>query len=165
VVIGWLRAKLYLAPPTSNFLHELLFPLHVRMGGVLSHDLGYSTPKKTPDSASACHADIKYANSGGVLYPRSRDTEEQVSLLRPKNAAKTYTVQTTVLRSQPHPPSTSTTCSTVSPIISSHHSKSKHVMCLLLQLSVVVYTRADDAYDARKLILQGTTSSETSKGA
>ncbi len=34
---------------------------------------------------------------------RSRDTEEQVSLLRPKNTAKTYTVAlpTTVLRSHP----------------------------------------------------------------
>ena len=58
----------------SFYLHKLFVPLHVKKGGVISRDLGYSTQKKKADFASAGPADIEYQNSHCVLWPRSRDT-------------------------------------------------------------------------------------------
>jgi hypothetical protein len=69
------RAKPPLEAPISFYLHKLFVPLHVKIGGVISHDLGYSTQKKKADFASADSADVEYQNSGCVLYPRSRDTK------------------------------------------------------------------------------------------
>ena len=56
----------------SFYLHKLFVPLHVKKGGVISRDLGYSTQKKKADFASAGPADTEYQNSHCVLWPRSR---------------------------------------------------------------------------------------------
>ena len=71
------RAKPPLEAPISFYLHKLFVPLHAKIGGVISHDLGYSTQKKKADFASAGPADIEYQNSGCVLVlshlpPRGR---------------------------------------------------------------------------------------------
>ena len=58
----------------SFYLHTLFVPLHVKIGGVISRDLGHSTQKKKADFASADSADTEYQNSHCVLYPRSKDT-------------------------------------------------------------------------------------------
>ena len=68
--------------PISFYLHKLFVPLHAKIGGVISHDLGYSTQKKKADFASAGPVDIEYQNSGCVLCLDREIQNPLVNLLR-----------------------------------------------------------------------------------
>ena len=76
------RAKPPPVAPISFYLHKLFVPLHAKIGGVISHDLGYSTQKKKADFASAGPADIEYQNSGCVLCLDREIQNPLVNLLR-----------------------------------------------------------------------------------